>query len=163
VKCTSITGAVKVDDRKKRWEESQVICATPQTVESDLLNGRYSLEDVSLVVFDECHHAVGSYAYVYLGQRYVKTAKKYLILGLTASPGSDQGKIREICENLFIEDVVVKTEDDPDVKPYFNPIEIDWVKVKMSNFGKCLLCVKFVCLVSRLALLHCCWVQTVLN
>ncbi|MCL2687133.1 MAG: DEAD/DEAH box helicase [Methanobrevibacter sp.] len=133
VKCTSITGAVKVDDRKKRWDESQVICATPQTVESDLLNGRYSLEDVSLIVFDECHHAVGSYAYVYLGQRYLKTAKNHLILALTASPGSDQGKIREICENLFIQDVVVKTEDDPDVKPYFNPVEIDWVKVKMSK------------------------------
>lgn len=133
VKCTSITGAIKVDERKKRWDESQVICATPQTVESDLLNGRYDLSDVSLLVFDECHHAVGSYAYAYLGQRYVKTAKNHLILGLTASPGSDQGKIREVCENLFIQDVVVKTEEDPDVKPYFNPIEIDWVKVKMSK------------------------------
>jgi len=29
-----------------------------------------------------------------------------------------------------------------------------WTKVKMSNFGKCVLCVKFVCLVSRLALLR---------
>lgn len=133
VKCTSITGAVKVDERKKRWDESQVICATPQTIESDLLNGRYGLEDVSLLVFDECHHGVGSYAYVYLGQRYVKTAKNHLILGLTASPGYDQGKIREVCENLFIQDVVVKTEEDTDVKPYFNPIEIDWVKVKMSK------------------------------
>jgi len=133
LKCTSITGAVKVDERKKRWDESQVICATPQTVESDLLNGRYGLENVSLLVFDESHHAVGSYAYVYLGQRYVKTAKNHLILALTASPGSDQSKIREVCENLFIQDVIVKTEDDPDVKPYFNPIEIDWIKVKMSK------------------------------
>ena len=133
VKCTSITGAIKVDERKKRWDESQIICSTPQTVESDLLNGRYDLENVSLVVFDECHHSVGSYAYVYLSQRYVKTAKNHLILGLTASPGSDQGKIREICDNLFIQDVVVKTEEDSDVKPYFNPIEIDWIKVKMSK------------------------------
>nr|WP_231624170.1 DEAD/DEAH box helicase [Methanobrevibacter arboriphilus] len=109
------------------------MCATPQTIESDLLNGRYDLEDVSLLVFDECHHAVGSYAYVYLGQRYVKTAKNHLILGLTASPGSNKDKIRQICENLFIEDVVVKNEDDVDVKPYFNPIEIDWVKVNMSK------------------------------
>jgi ERCC4-related helicase len=133
VKCTSITGAIKVNDRKKRWEESQVICATPQTVESDLLNRRYDLNNVSLLVFDECHHAVGSYAYVYLGQRYVRTAKNHLILGLTASPGSDKGKIREVCENLFIQDIVVKNEDDPDVKPYFNPINIDWIKVKMSK------------------------------
>ncbi|WP_297898452.1 DEAD/DEAH box helicase [Methanobrevibacter sp.] len=133
VQCSSITGAIKPDERKKRWDESQIICATPQTVESDLLNGRYDLEDVSLLVFDECHHAIGSYAYVYLGQRYVKTAKNHLILGLTASPGSDKNKIQQICENLFIEDVVVKNEDDPDVKPYFNPIEIDWIKVNMSK------------------------------
>lgn len=133
VKCASITGAIKIEDRKKRWDESQIICATPQTVESDLLNERYDLKDVSLLVFDECHHAVGSYAYVYLAQRYAKTVKNHLILGLTASPGSDKEKIREICENLFIQDVVVKNEDDPDVKTYFNPIEIDWVRVKMNK------------------------------
>lgn len=133
VTCTSITGAIKVAERQKRWDESQIICATPQTVESDLLNGRYSLENVSLLVFDECHHGVGSYSYVYLAHRYVKESKNHLILGLTASPGSDKAKIKEVCENLFIQDIVVKTEEDADVKPYFNPIEIDWVKVKMSS------------------------------
>lgn len=131
--CTSITGAVKTDDRLKRWEESRIICATPQTVESDLLNGRYDLSSVSLIVFDECHHGVGSYSYVYLASRYVQESKFNLILGLTASPGSDKFKIKEVCENLYIQNIVVKTEDDPDVKPYFNPVEIEWVRVKMSS------------------------------
>ena len=132
VPCTSITGAVKTDEREKRWRESQVICATPQTVESDLLNERYTLDDVSLVVFDECHHAVGSYSYVYLASRYVKECQNHLILGLTASPGHDKNKIKEVCENLFIQDITIKTEEDPDVKPYFNPINIDWIKVEMG-------------------------------
>ena len=132
-KCTSITGSVKTEERSKRWDESQIICATPQTVESDLLNNRYSLENVSLVVFDECHHAVGSYSYVYLASRYVKEAKNHLILGLTASPGYDKSKINEVCQNLFIQKVKIKTEDDPDVKPYFNPIEIDWVQIKLGK------------------------------
>ncbi len=131
--CTSITGAVKTDEREKRWNASQIICATPQTIESDLLNERYTLDDVSLLVFDECHHAVGSYSYVYLANRYVKEAKNHLILGLTASPGHDKSKIKEVCENLFIQDITIKTEDDPDVKPYFNPIQIDWVKVQMGE------------------------------
>ena len=131
--CTSITGAVKTDDREKRWNESQIICATPQTIESDLLNERYTLDDVSLLVFDECHHAVRSYSYVYLANRYVKESKNHLILGLTASPGHDKSKIKEVCENLFIQDITIKTEDDPDVKPYFNPIKIDWVKVQMGE------------------------------
>ncbi len=133
VPCASITGSIKIDERVKRWEESQVICATPQTVESDLLNGRYSLDNISLMIFDECHHAVGSYSYVYLASRYAKESQYNLILGLTASPGSDKEKIKEVCENLFIQDIVVKSEEDPDVKPYFNPVKIDWIKVKMSG------------------------------
>ena len=131
--CTSITGAVKTDERVKRWEESRIISATPQTVESDLLNGRYDLSSVSLIVFDECHHGVGSYSYVYLASRYVKESNYNLILGLTASPGSDKSKINEVCKNLYIQNIVVKTENDRDVKPYFNPVEIDWVRIKMSS------------------------------
>lgn len=131
--CTSITGAIKTDERVKRWEESRIISATPQTVESDLLNGRYDLSDVSLIVFDECHHGVGAYSYVYLASRYVQESNFNLILGLTASPGSDKSKIKEVCENLYIQNIVVKTEQDSDVRPYFNPVEIDWVRVKMSS------------------------------
>ncbi|GAA5818899.1 MAG: DEAD/DEAH box helicase [Methanobrevibacter sp. CfCl-M3] len=133
ISSTSITGAVKTDEREKRWSESRIICATPQTVESDLLNRRYSLKDISLLVFDECHHAVGSYAYVYLAARYMNEGKFPLILGLTASPGSDSEKIKSVCENLYIENIAIKTEEDKDVKPYFKPIEIDWIKVKMSK------------------------------
>ena len=52
---------------------------------------------------------------------------------MTASPGSDKAKIKEVCQNLYIQSIVVKTEDDSDVRPYFNPVEIDWVRVKMSK------------------------------
>ncbi len=130
---TSLTGAIKTEERSKRWQDSQIICATPQTIESDLINNRYSFKDVSLLVFDECHRGVGSYAYVYLASRYLQEAEHPLILGLTASPGSDKEKIKCVCENLFIQEVIVKSEEDPDVSPYFNPIEIDWVKVEMGE------------------------------
>ena len=98
-----------------------------------MLNGRYDLSNVSLIVFDECHHGVGAYSYVYLASRYVQESNYNLILGLTASPGSDKSKIKEVCENLYIQNIVVKTEQDSDVRPYFNPVEIDWVRVKMSS------------------------------
>ena len=68
-----------------------------------------------------------------MASRYVKESKFNLVLGLTASPGSDKSKIKEVCENLFIQNIVVKSEDDDDVRPYFNPVKIDWVKVKMSE------------------------------
>lgn len=130
---TSLTGDIKPEKRAKRWDEYQIICATPQTIESDLISSRYSLKDVSLIVFDECHRGVGSYSYVYLASKYQKEAKNPLVLGLTASPGSDENKINEVCENLFINDVVIKSEEDADVVPYFNPVEVKWIKVELND------------------------------
>lgn len=130
--CTSLTGSIKPEERKERWIKSQIISATPQTVESDILAGRYDLRDVSLIVFDECHRAVGSYSYVFLASNYIQNARHPLILGLTASPGADEDKIKTVCENLFMNEVVVKTEGDPDVRPYLKPIKIEWVKVRMT-------------------------------
>ncbi|MEN4006054.1 MAG: DEAD/DEAH box helicase [Methanobacteriaceae archaeon] len=130
---TSLTGDIKPEERAKRWDEYQIICATPQTIESDLISGRYSLKDVSLLVFDECHRGVGSYSYVYLAGKYLSTSKHPLVLGLTASPGSDEDKINEVCENLFINDVIIKSEEDADVVPYFNPVEVEWVEVELNE------------------------------
>ena len=129
---TSITGAIKPEERVKRWNDSQIVCATPQTVESDLISGRYNLENVSVLVFDECHRGVGSYSYVYLASKYMKEAKNPLVLGLTASPGWDEEKIQGVCQNLFIKEVVIKNEEDSDVEPYFNPVEVKWVKIELN-------------------------------
>ncbi|AEG19403.1 DEAD/DEAH box helicase [Methanobacterium paludis] len=132
VSTTSLTGAITPSKRVKRWFDSQIICATPQTVEADVISGRYSIEDVSLLVFDECHRGVGAYSYVYLASKYTTDGKNPLILGLTASPGWDDEKIGSVCENLFIKDVVIKSEEDADVVPYFNPVDVKWVKVELK-------------------------------
>jgi len=130
---SSLTGAIKPEERVKRWNDSQIICATPQTIESDIISSRYGLENVSLVVFDECHRGVGSYSYVYLANKYMKVAKNPLMLGLTASPGWDESKIQEVCQNLYIKEVVIKKEEDSDVEPYFNPVEVKWVKTELNK------------------------------
>jgi len=130
---TSITGDIKPEERAKRWDDSQIICATPQTIESDLISGRFSLKDVFLLIFDECHRGVGSYSYVYLAGKYQQQSKSPLVLGLTASPGYDEDKINEVCENLFINEVIIKSEEDTDVVPYFNPVEVKWIKVELNE------------------------------
>ncbi|MDD3985502.1 MAG: DEAD/DEAH box helicase, partial [Methanobacterium sp.] len=126
-------GAIKPEERIKRWNNSQIICATPQTVELDIISGRYNISDVSILIFDECHRGVGSYSYVYLASKYMQKSKNPLILALTASPGWDGVKIQEVCKNLFIKDVVIKTEEDPDVEPYFNPVEVKWIKIELNQ------------------------------
>lgn len=128
-----LTGSLSPDKRIKLWEKSQIISATPQTIESDLIAGRYNLNDVSLLIFDECHRGIGNYAYVFLASRYMSQANNPLILGLTASPGGEEEKISAVCENLFINEVMIKTENDVDVKPYFKPIEIKWIKVELGK------------------------------
>ena len=81
------TGDAPPAERTADWERAQVIFATPQVVKNDLIAGRYTLRDVTLLIVDECHRAVGNYAYVFLARRYHDTADKPLLLAMTASPG----------------------------------------------------------------------------
>ncbi len=127
-----ITGTKKPEKREKEYKDAKIVFSTPQTVENDLKEGRLSLEDFCLLVVDEAHRSVGNYSYTYVAKKYMTQAKHPLILALTASPGSDKEKIEEICRNLFIRNVEIKTEDDPDVKPYIKPVIIDVVKVSFS-------------------------------
>jgi len=128
-----LTGTVSPKKREKLWEAGQIICATPQTVESDILSERISLESVVLTVFDEAHRAVGDYPYVFIAKEYQRSAKNPLILALTASPGGSEERIQDVAQNLFIKHVEIKTPDDPDVKPYVKDIFIHWVSATLPN------------------------------
>ncbi|ASJ02484.1 DEAD/DEAH box helicase [Thermococcus profundus] len=135
-KINVLTGELSPEKRKEVWENSVVITATPQTIENDILTGKISLEDVVLLVIDEAHRAVGNYSYVFIAKEYLKTAKHPLVLGLTASPGSDEEKIREIIQNLGIQRIEIRTESSPDVKPYVQRIAFEWVKVDLPGIYK---------------------------
>lgn len=129
---TILTGMVSISKREKLWSESNIIFATPQTIENDVMRD-LDLSQVSLVVFDEAHRAVGEYAYVYIAKKYVEAAENPLILGLTASPSSEKEKIDEIMTNLHIQRVEAKTEHDRDVKPYVSDVKVKWVKVELPE------------------------------
>ncbi|HLD96739.1 MAG TPA: DEAD/DEAH box helicase, partial [Candidatus Nanoarchaeia archaeon] len=130
-KMTVLTGMVAAEKRAGLWEKSAVIFSTPQGLENDLLAGKISLEDVTLLGFDEAHRGVKEYSYVWIAKQYIKTARFPRVLALTASPGSDIEKISEVCKNLFIEEIEVRTEADPDVKPYVQEISVEWVNVDL--------------------------------
>ncbi|RSD34156.1 MAG: fanconi anemia group M protein, partial [Methanohalophilus sp.] len=83
--------------------------------------------------FDEAHRAVGNYSYTYIAEEYFNQAKEPLCLAITASPGSSDEKIAEVCESLHIEKVAVKTEDDPDVAPYIHHKQVEWVHLKLPD------------------------------
>ncbi|MDD4093307.1 MAG: DEAD/DEAH box helicase, partial [Methanothrix sp.] len=100
-----LTGESPPEKRVESWQNSRIVVSTPQVIENDLLSRRIDLADVSLVIFDEAHRAVGGYAYVYIANRYHREAKSPLVLGITASPGCEGEKIAEICTNLGIEKI----------------------------------------------------------
>lgn len=133
----TFTGSLAPAKRKELWERGKLIIATPQVIENDILTKRISLEDVTHITFDEAHRAVGNYAYTFIAEKYFETAKEPHILGITASPGSTNEKISEVCEALHIENVAVKTEQDRDVKPYVHEKDIEWVKLVLpEEMGK---------------------------
>lgn len=131
-----LTGALSPEKRAQVWDESSIITATPQTIENDILTGKSTLNEVQLVIFDEAHRSVKEYSYVYLAKTFWNTHtlnKNKRILALTASPGSGEEEIQDICKNLYIQHIVVKTLNDEDVKPYVNEIKVEWKKVQLPE------------------------------
>jgi Fanconi anemia group M protein len=126
-----LTGDIAPEKRQEVWSEARLIFATPETVLNDLNSGRASLRDFVLVVFDEAHRCVKEYAYTEIARQYVKQAEDQLILGLTASPGGSEERIKDVMRNLFIERVEARTESDEDVRPYVEETEIQTIRVAL--------------------------------
>ncbi|NVM35374.1 MAG: DEAD/DEAH box helicase family protein [Candidatus Lokiarchaeota archaeon] len=129
----SLTGAIAPEKRKELWTNIKVAFMTPQVLQNDLISRLYSIKDVSLIIFDECHRAVGDYAYCFIAKKYRDNSSNTQILGLTASPGSTEGKINEIKENIFIDHIEIRTEKDLDVKPYIHKVDNEWIKIKLPR------------------------------
>src|ERR671922_1418504 len=124
----AITGKTLPETRRAIWykKEVRLIFATPEIVKNDLNEGRLQLRDFSLLVFDEAHKAVKDYSYTLIAKEYINQSSCPMILALTASPGAEKSRVQEVCNNLFIENLEYRNEDDPDVKPYVNPIQVKW-------------------------------------
>ena len=127
------TGEISPEKRKKIWKDSKIIVSTPQVIENDLLSGRFDLKDVSFIIFDEAHHGVGEYAYVFVSEMYRKQKEDRLILGITASPGNDVKKILEVCKNLDAKNIEIRTKHDPDVRPYVHDMNITWKEIPLPK------------------------------
>ena len=123
-----VTGKTLPEYRSAVWNQRRIrlLFATPEVVKNDISERRLSLSDFSLLVFDEAHRAVKDYAYTSIARHYIEQSSNPLLLALTASPGAERKRVREVCDNLFVENMEYRTEEDPDVKPYVNPIDVKW-------------------------------------
>jgi Fanconi anemia group M protein len=117
------TGKIPPVKRILSFQNAKIIISTPQVIKNDLMRGRYDLTQTSLIIFDEAHKTKGNYAYNFISEEYINTCTDPLILGLTASPGKNYERIQQICDNLYIENIVFKNYEDKDVKDYIYDID----------------------------------------
>jgi len=127
------TGSVRRPVREGSWADADIVFATPEIVQNDLVAGRYDLKDVALVVFDEAHHAVGKYVYVPIAERYrAERPSGGHILALTASPGGRDEHIAEVVAALGVTRIEAHSREDPGVAEYVQPIDVDYVWVDLA-------------------------------
>jgi ERCC4-related helicase len=122
-----LTGQLEPEYRLYWWRDPsiKIYFATPEVVRNDLELG-LSLRDFSLLIFDEAHRARKEYAYTRVAEVYISQCPCPVILALTASPGGQEKKVKEILEKLYIEHIEYRSEIDPDVKPYVHGVKTDY-------------------------------------
>ena len=130
-KISSLIGKIPPHKRINTFNNSRIIISTPQVIKNDLMRGRYNLSQVALIIFDEAHRTTGNYSYNFISNEYISTCPDPLILGLTASPGKNLDRIQQLCDNLYIEEVVFKSHDNNDVKRYIHNIDTFIEKVDL--------------------------------
>lgn len=102
-------------------DEKRVFFCTPQTLYNDLNSGIINNDianKIVLLIFDEAHRATGSYSYVTLMKELLAIHSNFRVLGLSATPGSDIGKVQSVIENLCISKLEIRFNDDPEIRPY---------------------------------------------
>lgn len=128
-----LTGETNPAQRMHEWTGgARLFFSTPQTFLNDYEQG-LDLSRFSFMVMDECHRSRLRYAYTRIADAYMRECQHPIILGLTASPGATRERIAGICSALKIGRIEARTEEDPDVRPYVHPIELEWKKVELPR------------------------------
>ena len=135
-----VTGEDLLSKRKKKWMNS-VVCATPEITKNDFARNMVSPNQFALVVFDEAHRTVGDYAYSIIAKYFQNTDTR--ILAMTATLPSEKEKAKEIVTRLRIKNLIERSDESPDVKPYIQKTETEWIRVDLTKEMKAIqMCIK---------------------
>lgn len=85
------------------------------------------------LIVHNCHRCLKNYAYTYVAKKYQEQAENPKILGLTASPGTNKERIKQIAENLGIETIELRTRESDDVKEYLQELEFNIIKLEFPE------------------------------
>ena len=133
------TGETPPEKRTEIWQKGRVLMATPQVIRNDATNRRISLDEVSLIIFDEAHHATGNHAYAQVGDLFLSQNNGGFTLAATASPGSTKGAILEVAKRLGIDRLDVSIKDEALLRPYAVKLHNDIIYVDLPESLKTLI------------------------
>lgn len=119
--CVLLTGTISTEKRSVHWRQKRVFFATPQVIENDLDNNLLPAKEVRCIVIDEAHRAQGNYAYVNIIKHLHENNKNgFRVLALSATPGSDIQKVQQVMLNLFVSEVMFRSEASIDLMQFRN-------------------------------------------
>ncbi len=133
------TGSTAPNKRAELWNSGKIIMATSQVIRNDVINKVISLNDVSLIIFDEAHHATGNHAYAQVGDLYLKSNPYAFTLGATASPGSTKSAILEVAKRLGIDRLDISKREDPLMQPYTVELNNEIIRIDLPEELKALI------------------------
>lgn len=129
-----LNGSVAGDKRVSKWQNKRCFFSTPQTMLNDLESGRCNASDIVLLVFDEAHRSSGNYAYCEIIRIMIKEDAVFRVLALSATPGGDNKAVQNVCENILIQKVEIRTEESLDIRPYIFKRNVSIHVVENSDF-----------------------------
>lgn len=129
----ALNGSIDWKKRQKLWDAATVIVATPQVIRNDVQRGSIDLTDVCLLVADEAHHAIGKDAAGEVGELYRQQATNALVLGATASPGSTDEQVTEVCQRLGLSRIHARRAEDALLEPYAAGLRVQDVPVEVPE------------------------------
>ena len=128
----SLTGSTPPAKREQIWKISRIVVTTPQIYRNDVLSGLVVPSDISLLIIDEAHHAVGNHAMALSADLHMENGGER-ILAMTASPGFSRDHVRSICNRLSIDRIHLRSSDDPMMKEYLSDLDIVEIRVDVPN------------------------------
>ena len=129
----SMSGAIPPSKREGMWNNGRLVVSTPQVVRNDVNRDLLDLSDCCLLIIDEAHHSTGERAEAQVADLYLEFANEPLILGMTASPGSNMQKVEEICNRLQVGRIHLRTSEDDMLSEHLANLEIEELKVRVPN------------------------------
>ncbi|XP_023162300.2 uncharacterized protein LOC111593642 isoform X2 [Drosophila hydei] len=134
-----LTGRLPRAKRAELWATKRVFFATPQVVQSDMLDTgdrdalQFPYMSIKLLVVDEAHRAKGRYAYTQVTESIMARNPYFRMLALSATPGRTMEDVAAVCRNLYISHLDVRWDDSIDVRQYVHKRNMRTIVVPLDD------------------------------